>query len=87
MVNVVWECDPEWHDELSRAAFEAALDGVRHHLADVRCAAHGESPTVIVRGRTEDALDLDVQGYCERLVAPARAKLAELRGGPVVDTD
>lgn len=79
---MVWEFDEQgWRDELSRAAFEAALEGVRQHLGEVRCPVHGESPTMVVRGRTEDAIGLDVQGCCDRLTGPVRALLAELEGG------
>ena len=86
MIKIVWEFEEQrWRDPLSRAAFEAALDGVRHYLADLRCPVHGESPSVVVRGETEDTIRLDLRGCCDRLVGPARAKLAELEGGSEVE--
>jgi len=82
MIKVVWQFDEhEWGDKLSRAAWEAALEGVRQQLADLRCPVPGESPTVVVGGRSEDTINLDIQGCCDRLIGPARAKLAELAGG------
>jgi hypothetical protein len=63
MIRVVWEfVEANWHDKMSRAALEAAVEGVRQHLADLRCPAHGESPTLLVGGRSEDTITLDVQG-------------------------
>jgi hypothetical protein len=85
MIKVVWQFDEhEWHDKLSRAALEAAVEGVREHLADLCCPVHGESPTLVVGGRIEDTISLDVQDCCDRLTGPARAKLAELAGGSEV---
>jgi hypothetical protein len=82
MVKVVWQFEEhEWHDKLSRAALEAALEGVRQHLADLPCPVHGESPTMVVGGRSVDTISLDIQGCCDGLTGPARAKLAELAGG------
>ncbi|MFL5496506.1 MAG: hypothetical protein ACJ8DC_19125 [Gemmatimonadales bacterium] len=85
MIRVVWEFEEqEWADKLSRAALEAAVQGVCQHLADLCCPVHGESPTLVVGGRSEDTIRLDIQGCCDRLVEPARAKLAELEGGSEV---
>jgi hypothetical protein len=82
VIKIVWEFEEhEWADTLSRAALEAALQGVCQHLADLCCPVHGEAPTLVVGGRSEDTISLDVQGCCNRLTGPARAKLAELDGG------
>jgi hypothetical protein len=82
VIRVVWEFEEhEWDDKLSRAALEAAVQGVCQHLIDLCCPVHGESPTLAVGGRSEDTISLDVQGCCDRLTGPARAKLAELAGG------
>jgi hypothetical protein len=82
VIKVVWEFDEDdWPDRLSRAAWEAAIGGVCQHLADLRCPVHGESPTLLIRARSEDTTALVVHGCCDRLTGPARAKLAELVGG------
>jgi hypothetical protein len=82
LIKVVWEFEEhEWRDKLSRAALEAAVECVRQHLSDLCCPVHGEAPTLVVGGRGEDTISLDVQGCCDRLTGPARAKSAELAGG------
>jgi hypothetical protein len=82
VITVVWEFDEQsWRDELSRAALQAALNGVRQQLGEVRCPVHGESPTIVVRGRSEGTMSLDVHGYCDQSTEPVRALLAELEGG------
>jgi hypothetical protein len=82
VINIVWESDATaWHDELSRAAVEAALDGVRRQLGEVRCPVHGESPTIVVRGQSERTMGFDVQGCCDRATEPVRALLGDLGGG------
>ena len=44
MITLVWEVDEQgWHDKLSRAALQAALEGLRPHLGEVPCPLHGES--------------------------------------------
>lgn len=86
MINLVWESDePAWRDELSRAALQAALEGVRRQLGEIRCPIHGESPTIVVRGQSEHTMRLDVQGCCDRSTEPVRTLLAELEGGPQKD--
>jgi hypothetical protein len=83
VIKVVWESDEsEWRDELSRAALQAALEGVRRQLGEIRCPVHGESPTIVVRGQSESTMRLDVQGCCDRSTEPVRTLLAELEGGP-----
>jgi hypothetical protein len=82
VINVVWESESAWRDELSRAALQAALEGVRRQLGDVRCPVHGEPPTIVVRGKSESTMRLHIQGCCERSTGPVRALLAELEGGP-----
>ncbi len=82
VIQVVWEFDEQdWRDDLSRAALKAALAGVRRQLGEVRCPMHGESPTIVVRGRSEDTMRLDVQGCCDQSTEPVRARLHELQGG------
>jgi hypothetical protein len=82
VINVVWESDePAWRDELSRAALQAALEGVRRQLGEVRCPVHGESPTIVVRGQSERTMRLDVQGCCDRATEPVRALLGEFEDG------
>ena len=83
MINVVWESDATaWRDELSRAALESALEGVRRQLGDVRCPVHGESPTIVVRGQSERTMGFDVQGCCDPATEPVRALLGDFAGGP-----
>ena len=73
VIKVVWESDePAWHDELSRAALQAALEGVRRQLGEVPCPIHGDSPTIVVRGQRENTMRLDVQGCCEPSTEPVR---------------
>jgi hypothetical protein len=82
VIRVVWEFEEhEWADKLSRAALEAAVQGICRQLADLRCPVHGESPTLLIGGRSEDTIALDIHGCCDRLTGPARAKLGELVGG------
>jgi hypothetical protein len=81
-MTVVWEFDEEgWQDELSRAVAQAAVDGLRRYVDDVRCPVHGEPATILVRGRSTDTLQLDVQGCCDRLTEPVRAQIKELQRG------
>ena len=66
---------------LKRAA-DSAL--VRRMYGLVFSRRERQSPSVVVRGETEDTISLDLRGCCDRLAGPARAKLAELEGGSEV---
>jgi hypothetical protein len=78
VITLIWEVEEHgWNDKLSRAALQAALEGLRQHLGDVPCPVHGESPTIMIRGQSEATMSLDVHGCCDPSTQPVRALLAE----------
>ena len=61
-------------------AFEAAVlasikDSVTKSVGSVRCAEHGERPSVKVVGRNLDNLNLEVKGCCDDLIERVKRKL------------
>lgn len=62
-------------DELEKAILKQVTENIIKALSSVRCPEHGKPPEVIVKGRTIDKLNFEIQGCCQKLIDLATGKL------------
>lgn len=62
-------------DALEKAVLNEAIKGVKREAGSVVCPNHGESASVVVKGKSLDRLTFEVHGCCDELVAAVQDKL------------
>jgi hypothetical protein len=65
----------QFKDSLEKAAMESIVAQAKQKVGSVRCATHGQSPTVRVEGRALNRLTFDVQGCCQTVIDQVRSRL------------
>ena len=60
---------------IERAIYQQVRDSVVTALRGVTCPEHGQSPAVVVKGRSMDNLAFEVSGCCQDLIDRSLRKL------------
>jgi hypothetical protein len=62
-------------DEIEKAIYSQVRDNIAKALRGVRCPEHGETPKVVVKGRSMKDLSWEVHGCCQALIDRAVQQL------------
>lgn len=62
-------------DALEGAVLDSVVESIKGSVGSIKCAEHGQSPKVIVKGRNLDNLSMEVSGCCDALIEKVSAKL------------
>ncbi|HEX6373066.1 MAG TPA: hypothetical protein VF006_29355 [Longimicrobium sp.] len=54
-------------DALTRSAMEEVADEYRSTLEGVTCPEHGEAPTVVISGTSQDRITIQIETCCDQL--------------------
>lgn len=60
---------------LEGAIIASVVDSIKKSVQGIRCPEHGTSPTLKVKGRNLDNLNIEVTGCCEKLKELTTKKL------------
>ena len=63
-------------DKDERDIYFNIINYLRDSLGTVCCKQHRQTPQVVIKGKSLDALELDISGCCDSLVEHAERKLA-----------
>ena len=61
-------------DVLESAILSQVAESIKKSVGNLRCAEHGQSPKIKVKGRNLDNLSFNISGCCEDLIEKVRAK-------------
>ena len=61
-------------DALESLILSQVAESVKESVGNLRCAEHGQSPKIKVKGRNLDNLSFDISGCCDDLIEKVRAK-------------
>ena len=62
-------------DVLESAILSQVAESVKKSVGNLRCAEHGQSPKIKVKGRNLKKLSFEISGCCDALIEKVRAKL------------
>ena len=54
-------------DALTRSVMEEVADEYRSTLAGIACPEHGELPTVVISGTSQDRITIQIETCCDQL--------------------
>lgn len=60
---------------LEAAVLSGIEQSIKRSVGSVRCREHGQSPTILVKGRSLDNLSINVSGCCDALIEEVKKKL------------
>lgn len=60
---------------IEKAVLQQVAENIKKSLSSVRCAEHGQTPKVKVKGSSLDKLSFEVEGCCQPLIDKALTKL------------
>ena len=61
-------------DALESAILSQVADSVKKSVGNLRCAEHGQSPKIKIKGRNLKKLSFKISGCCDNLIEKVRAK-------------
>ena len=64
----------DMENALESLILSQVAESVKESVGNLRCAEHGQSPKIKVKGRNLDNLSFDISGCCDDLIEKVRAK-------------
>lgn len=61
--------------EIERAVFDTLVEGMEQTVKSVRCPEHGQTTTVVLKGRSLQDLSWEVAGCCQQAMDAVTRKL------------
>ncbi len=60
---------------LEAAVLSTIEKNIKGSIGSIKCREHGQSPTILVKGRSLDNLSINVSGCCDALIEEVKKKL------------
>lgn len=64
------------NDELEKTMLNSIKESIQKSVGDLRCTEHDQQPTIKAKGRSIDALNLEVSGCCDLLINQVKKKIS-----------
>ncbi len=62
-------------DALENAILQQIGESIKKSIGSLRCSEHNQIPKVLVKGKSLDALSIEVSGCCDNIVQKATNRL------------
>lgn len=65
----------QWDKHLEESVKDAAIDGLRQQISQLRCPVHGKAAKLVVGRQTGSKMEMKIEACCDQLLQRAQQAL------------